>query len=605
MTLHAQLDTLLARIKLPPQDQTALSFCGGSSRASRVSKWAAELPATRITHTSVLLYQALPEVNRLETTISTRLEMLESLRPYVQQCIKGLAQSFLNKPLILPEETMKTAVIAQALQKHMTNGYCLAATQLLKRSQQHELKPQEQEQLLFSLHRSLTGLGLQFLRSTQLYAPIPAQLWQEAHALYQLSEQLELHQSGVTDALLSQGATSCTQAYIRTLLLASARPNQLRQQDMQTLFDALEPWSKLVHLSPESDNQRNLFIVDLSSKHGPHYREQGSDNSDPSIRELDVSPLLDSIHKQREDSGLQIIEIPPRMSETLLRHITDSWGVARKRDQQRRPSQGSMDVSVGLTNIHFHLSGNIPFKSFILQRGKAALHKDNPFEHNPNKRFASADLHGTEDPWANSFDAEGGKTLSSSSGGNISTHNVEHAMRQHEAEEHREKHPIHQAQLHDASPGGYCLKWQSEIPAQVKAGEILSLREPGRQQWVIGVIRWVRQSKGASLLGVQLLSPQVEPYAIQQVQKTGEDSSYMRALLAAPVKSIDLPPSILTAAIPFQARDKVKLNHQGQVENAQLIESLFATSAIQQFSFRVLEKTKPIGDKKDEFGADW
>jgi len=604
MTLHAQLDTLLARIKLPPQDQTALSFCG-SSRASRVSKWAAELPATRITHTSVLLYQALPEVNRLETTISTRLEMLESLRPYVQQCIKGLAQGFLNKPLILPEDTMKTAVIAQALQKHMTNGYCLAATQLLKRSQQHELKPQEQEQLLFSLHRSLTGLGLQFLRSTQLYAPIPPQLWQEAHALYQLSEQLELHQSGVTDSLLSQGATSCTQAYIRTLLLASARPNQLRQQDMQTLFDALEPWSKLVHLSPESDNQRNLFIVDLSSKHGPHYREQGCDKSNPSIRELDVSPMLDSIHKQREDSDLQIIKIPPRMSETLLRHITESWGVARQRDQQRRPSQGCMDVSVGLTNIHFHLSGNIPFKSFILQRGKAALHKDNPFEHNPNKRFASADVQGTEDPWANSFDAEGGKTLSSSFGGNISTHSVEHALRQHEAEEHREQHPIHQAQLHDASPGGYCLKWQSKIPAQVKAGEILSLREPGRQQWVIGVIRWVRQSKGASLLGVQLLSPKVEPYAIQKIQKTGEDSSYMRALLAAPVKSIDLPASLLTAAIPFQVRDKIKLNHQGQVESAQLVESLFATSAIQQFSFRVLEKPKPIGDKKDEFGADW
>jgi len=604
MNLHAQLDTLLARIKLPPQDQTTLSFCG-SSKASRVSKWAAELPATRVSHTSVLLYQALPEVNRLDTSISTRLEMLESLRPYVQQCIKGLAQSFLNKPLLLPEETMKTAVIAQALQKHMTNGYCLAATELLKRAQQRDLKPQEQEQLLSSLHRSLTGLGLQFLRSSQLYAPIPAQLWQEAHALYQLSEQLELHQNGVTDALLSQSATSCAQVYMRTLLLASARPNQLRQLDMQTLFDALEPWSKLVHLSPESDNQRNLFVIDLNSKNGPHYREQGSDNSSSSIRELDVSPLLDSIAKQREDSSLKIIEIPPRMTETLLQHITDSWGIARKRDQQRRSSHGSMDITVGLTNIHFHLSGGIPFKSFILRRGRVALDQDNLFNNDPSKRFASADLPGAEDPWANSFDAEGGKTLSGLSGGNVATHRVEHALRQHEAEEHRAKHPIHQVQLHDASPGGYCLKWLSDIPAQVKAGEILSLREPGRQQWVIGVIRWVRQSKGSSMLGVQLLSPQVEPYAIQQVQKTGEDSSYMRALLAAPVKSIDLPASILTTAIPFQVRDKVKLNHQGLVESAQLLECLFATSTIQQFSFRVLEKPKPIGDNKDEFGSDW
>jgi len=604
MNLHAHIDSLLARIKLPPQDQTTLSFCG-SSKAKSVRKWAAELTATRISHTSVQLYQALPEVNRLEATASTRLEMLESLRPYVQQCIKGLAQSFLNKPLILPEDVMKTAVIAQALQKHMTNGYCLVATQLLKQAQLRNLKSLEQEQLLSSLHRSLTGLSLQFLRSTQLYAPIPSQLWQETHTLYQLCEQLELQQQSVTDPLLSLGATNCTQAYIRTLLLASARPNQLRQQDVQILFDALEPWSKLVHLATSSNSKSNLFSVDLNSQHAPHYKELDDNSTSPSIRELDVSPLLDSIHKQREDLGQKIIEIPSQMSDTLLQHITDSWGIARKRDQERRASHGNMEVSVGLTNIHFHLSGGIPFKSFILQRGRAALDRDTPFGEGQKERFGSSDLPGTEDPWANSFDAEGGKTLSDFSADHIATHNIESALRQHEAEENLSKFPIHKALLHDASAGGYCLKWQSDIPKQVKAGEILGLREPGRQQWVIGVIRWVRQSKGASMLGVQLLSPQVEPYAIQQIQKTGEGNPYMRALLASPVKNIDLPASILTAAIPFQIRDKVTLNHQGQTESAQLVESLFATSAIQQFSFRVLEKPKPIGDKKDEFGADW
>src|SRR5690554_2003887 len=76
---EAQLNTWLARIKLPERDLRELSFCA-SNKPAKVHAWVQELPMTRISYVCSLLYQALPEVARLNIAPEQRLEMLESLR---------------------------------------------------------------------------------------------------------------------------------------------------------------------------------------------------------------------------------------------------------------------------------------------------------------------------------------------------------------------------------------------------------------------------------------------------------------------------------------------------------------------------------------------
>lgn len=598
---------LLKKLRLPQLEQNSLSFCD-SSRASRVAAWAAQLPATQIAHTSVLLYQALPEVTRLDTNPSNRLEMLEYLRPYVQQCIQGLAQSFLNQPLIMPNEAMKMAVIAQALQKHMSNGYCQVIAGIIHKRKEAELKTEETHQIILSLHRAITGLGLQYLRNTQIYTQITSQLWLELNSLYLVAEQLNLLKKTAQDPLLkTQSASSIEQSYQRVLLLACSRPNQLQQQEVNRVYDALEQWSKLTSLSAIKDDSKNLFSLDLNAAFPPSYKSQWEENSDQSpsfLKELDFDDLLENLKKQstQADSGQGAIEIPSYINSRLLDHLTTSWGNEHHREQPRRVANGILEVSLGLTNSHFHLAHQLSFEHYMLEFSQQ--------KNGIDSHFNASSLSDTDDPWANAFDAEKGHAEP----GSLAVRNLPNQGPAAKSD----KHPTYQVQMSDSSPRGFCLDWRQSIPAHAKAGELIAVREPRRHQWNLGVIRWVKQHKGTSQLGIQLIAQQARAIAAQQLQKTGDDNVFMRAFISEHAGEKLNQNAIVTATVPFQAQNKVNINDAGKSSLAQLTNNNYATSSINLFSYRILDSATPDTDEapkkdssdlhtppEDEFSSDW
>lgn len=608
MNTDSSLLELIDKLRLPLQEQNSLSFCDGN-RASRVAAWAAQLPATQITHTSVLLYQALPEVVRLDTSSANRLEMLEYLRPYVQQCIQGLAQSFLDQPLILPADAMKTAVIAQALQKHMSNGYSQVVADLLRKRPDGELKAEESQQMVKALHRAITGLGLQYLRNAQIYTQVTSQLWLELNTLYLIAERLELSKKSCTDPLLkAQQANSIEQSFQRILLLSCCRPNQLRQQEVNNVYEALENWCKLTALRPSQESSKNLFTLDLNSSFPPGYKSQWEDptTQPQGLQELHFDPLVEALKKQsgQAASDHDILVMPNNINSRLLDHLTESWGAEHRREQPRRVSHGILEVALGLTSVHFHVALQLNFEQF--------LHEFNQQKSGLNSHFSAQNLSGTDDPWANAFDAEKGYAEP----GSLGMANTSHSNTRLPTAK-SEKYPTHQIQMCDASPGGFCLDWRKSVPKQAKAGELIAVREPRRHQWSLGVIRWVKQHKGTSQLGVQLIAQQARAIAAQQLQKTGDDNVYMRAFIAERAgKNLDQP-AIVTAAVPFQQQNKIKINDGGKVSTAQLTRLEYATSSSSLFSYRILDDIPveaadrsastqdPLEPPKDEFSSDW
>src|SRR5687768_3723240 len=179
----------LAQFKLPPQDITLLSFCE-SNKLAKVQAWVDDLKVTQVKSTSIELYEALPEIAHLKVDARTRFDMLEALWPVTQQCLLGLLKDFLQQPLILPEPAQKTALLAQALQKHLLDGYTVCARELIQKT---KLKAPQQQLLLNALYRALSALSLLMLRAFQLYTAIPQSLWLRAHALYQVAEFYDVH----------------------------------------------------------------------------------------------------------------------------------------------------------------------------------------------------------------------------------------------------------------------------------------------------------------------------------------------------------------------------------------------------------------------------
>ena len=558
---------LLAQFDLPKQDLAKLSFCG-SSKEVDVRKWLDGMHATQIMQTSAQLYYALPEVLRLKTDYNNLSAMLETLRPSVQNAIATLAKHFLHQPLILPKEAKKTAIVAQALQKNMIDGYCSVICQITEKGKANQ---QTLDLLALTIHRAITGIGLLFLRSYQMYSQPPKQLWQRLYSLYLTAQYFDINESLIKDPMLNFGiAQNINSAFMRVLMLSTAKCNQLNQNDVAAVYNALEDWCSRVKLAKPNDTDENFFSVDLLADQAPIYKSKLISDNFNYVRELDFTALLKRIDIHTGDSdeimtGSSDIKIPKEFPKSLFEHLSNCWKVISQRQLERRQVEGAADVCIGLVDCHYYLCNGQEFRYFVKNSGKEEL------EHNIS-RFTPRGM-------------------------------------QEEANNSSYDRPIFRISLQNASSGGYCMMWKGNIPPKVEAGELIGIKELGRRTWSIGVVRWIKQLKQASQLGIQLLSTSPKPYGVAQVFDMGGYADYSRAIYIPSSRFSSSSASILTPGVPFQEFDKVKILDGDQEWSAKLERNIFASGNIRQFSFRALseeggeDETAATSDQN--FESDW
>lgn len=569
MSEVAKPSQLLAAINLPPQDLQRLSFCG-SAKASSVSAWANNLQATKVMQTSSMLFSAIPEIPRLKTDYANRLEILELLRPSVQYCILGLQKSFLNQPLIMPPAAQKTVVVAQSLQKNMIDGYIATIVQITHKGKANK---QTFELLAKAIHRAITGIGLLFFRNYQIYAQTPPNLWATINILYQVAIFYKLTDHAVADSTLKSGKThSIEAAYKRVLMLALAKTNQISQGDIELSYAAFELWCAGVKLNSElSSDTENFFAINLASSQGPIYKSKIAAPESGRYLELDFKNLLSALAKQSSKpdevlgSGANIT-VPKEFPDSLLKHLLDTWSNVAQRKHDRKPAESYADVCVGFSDCHYFVCNGQDFDYFLRSSGT----------HEPQKisRFSQ------------------GLTPAS-----------------HLNEGSDSSPPVHRIAIQNVSAGGYCVLWREEISAKVSAGEIIGIKLMGQRTWSVGIVRWVRQLKNASQLGLQLLANNAKPYGIAQTYDHGGHSEYMRGLFIPPSKQGHGNPTLLTASVPFQEFDKVRIIDGEREWTAKLDKLVFSTKSVQQFRFRNLEagvtKQNLAPGDHPTFGSDW
>jgi cyclic-di-GMP-binding protein len=397
------------------------------------------------------------------------------------------------------------------------------------------------------------------------------------------------------------------------MLLAAARPNQLRQEEVAATFNALNMLAPLAELEAyQRDGKENLFVVLLDSNRPPFYKSllskhQAKEHQDK-ILELRTSQLAAQLQHQPTDQQEQ--NSSSKLSAALNQHLITAWTHLSLRSFERTEISSDIEITVGLSNIHFHIAEQQPFNLFLNQ--VSAIADDGataPLFKKHNAKLKEKIEKATEDPWEDSFELSDTQLIS----GSLPSFNLEKKMSSQEQATYQGKHPIFTVPLTDRSPGGYGVEWRSEIPAQVKAGELLGLREQGRSKWAIGVVRWVHQIKGASQLGIQILAPQAVPLGIAIVHKTGGFSEYLRALQIPELRAINQPPSLITNAISFHEYNKARLYQQPQEgvsytgdRSIQLTRRIFATGAFSQFGFReLIPDTKNSGKTNDDFNSVW
>ncbi|WP_075186631.1 PilZ domain-containing protein [Teredinibacter haidensis] len=574
MSPQAKLQSYIDTLQLPEADRSKLSFCAGK-KPSKIQAWLNGLHTTKTSETAAIFYTALPEISRLKIDPVTRLEMFEAVRPVAQNTIKGLTRDLFNQSVNTSPEAQKTFIVAQSIQKAMIDGYTRCVTDIC---QVKKIRPQQTSTLTIALHRAITGVGLVFLRNYQLYSHLPSGFWLRLHALFQIADSFDLLAKPVLDdQLQTTRATNIQSAYTRVLLMATAKLNQVSQQNISLLFDAFEIWAQYVRLHTSNFQDKELFyLLNLSADRSPVYKSRFEGNANDRVVQLNLKVLVSLLSKHspskvgddEEQSGS--LNIPIGFPDSLIEHMLGCWSTVSQRQQERQNVHTTAEVCIGLVNAHYYVNGGQDFDTFASQTSLEGDLKQGAFNTITSGASGLFDL------------PESGETQSSP--------------------------PTHKISIQNVSAGGCCLVWKGSPPSKLQSGELIGYKEAGRHGWSIGVVRWIRQFKDSTQLGVQTLTTQPKPYGASQLYDMGGYSDYMRALYIPALKSGQGPASILTAFAPFKEYDKVKIFDGVTTITAKLTKVLFSTGSIRQFAYHPLESTDKQETRKKvskQFDNDW
>lgn len=597
------INKLLAQ-NLPERNLNQLSLVEHSK--SSMAKWVHGLPIMNVGETTKQLYQTLSELTRVKMAEDLRFDLLETLRPTVHNILHALAKHYLNQSVLLPERANRVASLAQSLRTYLATGYKIVAydcseklqTKLsiigIGRRQQLQLSAQ-------AFQRAISELGGLLLETQQLYLAAPVGLWADLHTLHHAAMTHAVAQTIVIDEHLQfTKEISAHDSYLRTIILAASQTNKLRQTEIKQIYDASELWISYLKLKNKFQAS-DLLLVDIESDLPPTYVSKAVDV--PQAMYIDAQKLVQHLQKIQTTPNNQLHH-GEQFNPSLLQHLISAWSSPSERTFARLSYEGKLLVCLGLTATHYHLAKEMEFEYF--------LNLSSEFSEEEKNLFLRQGKSDSEAAWDFAF-------------ATVPSLNDENSQ-QTRLKNKTGLYPPQQVNIVNLSPGGYCIRWDSEPPISLRTGEILALREPEANEisdddkrWSLGVIRWVKQLPTLSAeAGIEIISGSAVPCGSRVLKKTGDRAEYMRTFLIPEVKSMGRPATLITPNISFRTGYNVMLRQSNDEYKAQLTTELLTTQSFSQFTFVWLQAptkaqsngntTNSTPDKveaKDDFDTLW
>ena len=589
------------KLRVPHQDLDAPSAFDANEQA--LAGWINALPKANIGQTTRLLYQAIAELNRTRLLPEKRLTLLEMLRPHLHLVCRSLSKHFLNQPIVIPEQAARVAKLAHTLNQQLAEGYNIVSAQVaamgLRTGARHP-----DDTVALALQRAITEYSLINVRHFQLYEQEGEPEWRTLNQLLKLAIQKRVLRKPVADS--EYGEVSVEAAYLRAALIHCAKPNQLRQEDIMAMFRPLAHWTSLCSISGADDG--SLFAVDPDAAAPPVYRELVASVVDDNWLGINTRGLTHHLKSLRDNSGsqMQVHDGHHAISTDLLGHLILAWSRMSKRVFMRMESDEALELSLGLSNTHHFISGGMTLEALTSERGARtfSLQQENPFLRSNQQ----VQVHRPKDVWDSAYDTNVGQTK-------ISLESIDYYIKRNEeqaaaADAGKSKYRSHHVRTINSSSHGYCIEWPSDLIEQVKAGEIIGIRNENQRVWSIGVIRWVnRDTESHIQIGIELLSPSASPYGARVVQKVGELPDFSRVLVLPEAPALKRPYTLLTPRLPFKEGQKVMLNQRGKELQIVLTKKLNETGAYNLFEFQKSGKfgtgITPSSQDGDSFDSLW
>lgn len=474
---------------------------GGGFSARDMERWFATLPMANIGETSRQVFKRLTEFNRTEIAPSERTKVAESFRQPVDYLTRNLQRHYLFLGMPLSPKSRKIAALARELNTELSVAYKIVIEDLLAGRGGRV----ERKQLLIALHRALTYLGRILLQHALVYAPLPAGLWREIHAIYAYAALHDLDDTEVRDGDKAEEAdATIEELYKAQLLFAVSSPNRLRQTQIQQLARQVRGWARRFRFVDHSERGLRLgqFAVDLWSDTPPVHKSMLNRRSPKRVKTFDLRGLLQDVKEEfqraPQDDGQPAGSV---LSRSLLRRLILSWSKTREREFARTRLNFELSVNIGLTAIHQHFSGIAEAPASPARPApRLAAEWQSPEDQIWSDSMTNSLSLTPIDNRLDSGSAKRSGSKPKDKGGASVTDWLATTTQQ--------RNESVRVSTSNESAGGYCIQWPAAKNSKVRIGEILGIQTgAGRDQLSIGVIRWMEQPPGHDLiLGVHIIA---------------------------------------------------------------------------------------------------
>jgi len=607
------------RLNLP--EQNAPGADSSPSNPRKLKKVLSTLPNANMGELTRQVFQILRDQNRQTMPNKHRLENLELLREQARNIFNNLKKYFINRTLPLPEKSQKIVNLNQSILKELITGYEIIA---YESANNIDIKIDDKT-LSIAICRAIKYLSEMFLRSSEIYAHCPKNLWFDLHQLYAFSEKRNLTQVPVPDSENKTTETSIENCYKQILLFSLARPISLRQSDSERIFKNLYEWSQYASIQHEASEQQvdHVFCIRKNEDTPPDYLHKSDlDNANP-ILILNADKLVDYIkdlitQQDKQKPQLAIGDTIPIETLTILSHI---WSENIKRRFARASRQDHINVAIGLKQAAKSIRDSLkrPEKldttsGFV--RTSSSIKQDPDFtlqsiSSDANKRDQGYMTH-TE-----ISDIENDSWDMVAKGRVLTEAYHDEKKRVTESQLNKNKARTHSYwEIVNISAGGYCLRWNSDETSKAQIGELIALQEFDSKdsfEWRIGVIRWMQFTHKHGLeIGVQVISPKVIAATAQRFNRP--DETPFDCLMLPGIKALKQASSALLPAHAFKTDDKLVVRILNNKLSITLGATKEHTGSFTQFTYKNSEEDQRIKKKakkeqatrnKDDFDELW
>jgi len=496
--------------------------------------WIASLPLTNVQQAQQALSAQVSALAATQLPALERLKILETLKDALVFLQEESAKRFAGKPL--PLHAAEAAAWDNVI----------ALWQDLGRNYQACLQAYRDGELAIAPHvalvtmRCLRYLGCAMFDYCRAYRQVPGAMWRALHELYSYSEQHGYARIRVQDTFAQQNPdSSCAESYIQTLLVHLANPYSLSVRQMSFAHRWLDKWTALVGRAaqPLPASPIPSLVVDLGSTSGVTL--SADVEPQPNLRYLDLEQLSKTLRqvinllKQGQTPLLLGLGGDARQPgcENLLMLLYVQWcraGSARSED--RCLAEVPVSVCLGITAVHFHLSGGRAFRQpgELTSRERQDL---DTFGYLSRVETAAQDT-GEEvlDSW---------KILN-----------------------------------HSAS-GFMCMRRNPDGKARISHNQLLAVRRADGAQFHLGLVQWLRTDENSSLsCGVRLFPGIPQAIAVRPSNFNPAGSNrYERAILLPEVAVPNTPATLILPVGWFQNGRFVEV-HSDRKQVAKLLNLL-------------------------------